>query len=163
VDKASLLLLEALVPAVPSLKGRRVLDLGAGYGALTLPLARLGAEVTAVEDDLVSVLSLRRSLEENGLEARALHSDVDEALTPEERFDIIVTNPPFHVGGAVILDVAQAFVEAAAARLKPGGGFFLVANPFLKYESLLEARFGNFKTLLVREYKVLFAKKEGGR
>jgi 16S rRNA (guanine1207-N2)-methyltransferase len=67
------------------------------------------------------------------------------------------------VGGAVILDVAQAFVEAAAARLKPGGGFFLVANPFLKYESLLEARFGNFKTLLVREYKVLFAKKEGGR
>ena len=163
VDKASLLLLEALVTAVPSLKGRRVLDLGAGYGALTLPLARLGAEVTAVEDDLVSVLSLRRSLEENGLEARALHSDVDEALTPEERFDIIVTNPPFHVGGAVILDVAQAFVEAAAARLKPGGGFFLVANPFLKYESLLEARFGNFKTLLVREYKVLFAKKEGGR
>ncbi|KOX91130.1 Ribosomal RNA small subunit methyltransferase C [Thermus aquaticus] len=163
VDKASLLLLEALVTAVPSLKGRRVLDLGAGYGALTLPLARLGAEVTAVEDDLVSVLSLRRSLEENGLEARALHSDVDEALTPEERFDIIVTNPPFHVGGAVILDVAQAFVETAAARLKPGGGFFLVANPFLKYESLLEARFGNFKTLLVREYKVLFAKKEGGR
>jgi 16S rRNA (guanine1207-N2)-methyltransferase len=42
-------------------------------------------------------------------------------------------------------------------------GFFLVANPFLKYESLLEARFGNFKTLLVREYKVLFANKEGGR
>jgi 16S rRNA (guanine1207-N2)-methyltransferase len=67
------------------------------------------------------------------------------------------------VGGAVILDVAQAFVEAAAARLKPGGGFFLVANPFLKYEPLLEAHFGNFKTLLVREYKVLFAKKEGGR
>ncbi len=163
VDKASLLLLEALFREAPSLEGRRVLDLGAGYGALTLPLARLGAEVVAVEDDLVSVRSLRRSLEENGLKAEALHSDVDEALTPEARFDIIVTNPPFHVGGAVILDVAQAFVEAAAARLKPGGGFFLVANPFLKYEPLLEERFGNFKTLLVREYKVLFAKKEGGR
>ncbi len=43
-----------------------------------------------------------------------------------------------------------------------------MANPFLKYEPLLEARFGNFKTLriaspnLVREYKVLFATKEGG-
>jgi len=145
------------------------LDLGAGYGALTLPLARLGAEVTAVEDDLVSVLSLQRSLEANSLAARVLHSDVDEALTEEERFDMIVTNPPFHVGGAVILDVAQAFVEAAAARLKPGGGFFLVANPFLKYETLLEERFGAFRTLLLREYKVLFAEKgktsqrEGGR
>ncbi|WP_117238288.1 class I SAM-dependent methyltransferase [Thermus sediminis] len=162
VDKASLLLLEALSQEVPSLEGRRVLDLGAGYGALTLPLARLGGEVVGVEDDLVSVLSLRKSLEANGLSAQALHSDVDEALTREDRFDIIVTNPPFHVGGAVILDVAQAFVEAAAARLKPGGGFFLVANPFLKYEALLEKRFGNFKTLLVREYKVLFARREGG-
>ncbi|GLV47496.1 16S rRNA methyltransferase [Thermus sp. LT1-2-5] len=161
VDPASLLLLEALGPE--EVRGKRVLDLGAGYGALTLPLARWGGKVTAVEDDLVSVLSLERSLAENHLSARVLHSDVDEALTEGEEFDIIVTNPPFHVGGAVILDVAQAFVEAAAARLAPGGGFFLVANPFLKYEPLLEERFGAFKTLLVREYKVLYAKKEGGR
>jgi len=164
VDRASLLLLEALGAEVgrEGVRGRRVLDLGAGYGALALPLARLGGEVVGVEDDLAAVLSFRRSLEANGLEARVLHSDVDEALTEGEGFDIIVTNPPFHVGGAVILDVAQAFVEAAAARLKPGGGFFLVANPFLKYEVLLEERFGNAKTLLAREYKVLFAKKEGG-
>jgi 16S rRNA (guanine1207-N2)-methyltransferase len=163
VDPASLLLLEALKGEVGDLRGRSVLDLGAGYGALTLPLARLGGEVTAVEDDWVSVRSLEESLGANGLRARVLHSDVDEALTEEEDFDIIVTNPPFHVGGVVILEVAQAFVEAAAARLRPGGGFFLVANPFLKYEPLLEARFGGFKTLLVREYKVLFAAKEGGK
>ncbi|WP_018111725.1 methyltransferase [Thermus igniterrae] len=165
VDRASVLLLEALRGEVGlgGLREKAVLDLGAGYGALTLPLVRLGARVVAVEDDLVSVLSLKKSLEANHLSARVLHSDVDEALTEEERFDIIVTNPPFHVGGAVILDVAQAFVEAAAARLKPGGGFFLVANPFLKYEPLLEERFGAFRTLLVREYKVLFALKEGGR
>nr|WP_277621154.1 methyltransferase [Thermus arciformis] len=163
VDPASLLLLEALLGEVgrEGVRGKAVLDLGAGYGALTLPLARLGGEVTAVEDDWASVLSLEESLRANGLKALALHSDVDEALTEEARFDIIVTNPPFHVGGAVILDVAQAFVEAAAARLRPGGGFFLVANPFLKYEPLLAERFGAFRTLLVKEYKVLFAEGQG--
>ncbi|BAW01308.1 ribosomal RNA small subunit methyltransferase C [Thermus thermophilus] len=65
------------------------------------------------------------------------------------------------MGGAVILDVAQAFVDVAAARLRPGGVFFLVSNPFLKYEPLLEEKFGAFQTLKVAEYKVLFAEKRG--
>lgn len=161
VDPASKLLLLALLEELgpEGVRGKTFLDLGAGYGALTLPLAALGG--VGVEDDLVSVLSMKRSLEENGLEATLLHSDVDSDLTREARFDIIVTNPPFHVGGAVILDVAQAFVSVAAARLRPGGRFFLVANPFLKYEPLLEEAFGAFRTLKVADYKVLLAVKGG--
>ncbi len=164
VDPASKLLLSALLEELgpEGVRGKTFLDLGAGYGALTLPLAALGGVGVGVEDDLVSVLSLKRSLEENGLKAQALHSDADSDLTDEARFDIIVTNPPFHVGGAVILDVAQAFVSVAAARLRPGGRFFLVANPFLKYEPLLEEAFGAFRTLKVAAYKVLLAVK-GGR
>lgn len=58
----------------------------------------MGAEVVGVEDDLASVLSLQKGLRANALKAQALHSDVDEALTEEARFDIIVTNPPFTWG-----------------------------------------------------------------
>jgi len=57
VDKASLLLLEALVTAVPSLKGRRVLDLGAGYLALPGGVGTL-AELTLAWN----LLYLRRGL-----------------------------------------------------------------------------------------------------
>ena len=49
----------------------------------------------------------------------------------------------------------------AAVRLRPGGVFFLVSNPFLKYEPLLEEKFGAFQTLKVAEYEVLFAEKRG--
>lgn len=153
LDPASRLLLEA----IEEVRGLEVLDLGAGYGGLALPLAHKGGRLHAVEDDWASVLSLRRSLEENGLEAEVFHSDVDEALPKEARYDIVVTNPPFHVGGSVILDVAQAFVHAAYARLKPGGRFYLVANPFLKYEPLLESLFGQVRVLRLEEYKVLSA------
>ncbi|AEB12194.1 methyltransferase [Marinithermus hydrothermalis] len=156
IDPASLLLLEALEGPV---RGLRVLDLGGGYGALGAPLARLGAEVTLVEDEWPAVLSAQRTLEANGLEGRVLHSDVDEALKEGEAYDIVVTNPPFHVGGNVILDVARAFVQAAYARTRPGGRFFLVANPFLKYEPLMEALFGNYRTARVDRYKVLVSEK----
>lgn len=156
LDPASRLLLEAL-EEVEEIRGLEVLDLGAGYGGLTLPLAHRGARVSAVEDDWASVLSLRRSLEENNLQAEVYHSDVDEALPEEARYTIVVTNPPFHVGGSFILDVAQAFVHAAYARLRPGGRFYLVANPFLKYEPLVEALFGQCETLRLEAYKVLFA------
>ncbi len=154
VDPASALLLEALIEPE---KGAPVLDLGAGYGALALPLAARGARVTALEDDLASVRALEASAAENRLEVDARHSDVDEALKEDERFAIVVTNPPFHVGGSVILDVAKAFVNAAYRYLEKGGRFYLVANPFLKYEPLIESVFGNVKTVRADRYKVLAA------
>ncbi|WP_287417270.1 methyltransferase, partial [Oceanithermus sp.] len=72
----------------------------------------------------------------------------------------VVSNPPFHVGGRVVLDVAEAFVAAAHRRTRPGGRFYLVANPFLKYEVWMHDRFGNVRTLHAGRYKVLLAVKQ---
>lgn len=159
LDPASRLLLHTFHEnhQTGDVKGRTVLDLGGGYGGLSLPFAAEGASVTVAEDDWVSVLSAQASFRANGLEGRVFHSDVEEALPPADRFDIIISNPPFHLGGEVILDVAQAFVQAARSRLCPGGRFYLVANSFLKYEPLLEAAFGNLSTLRREGYKVLWS------
>ncbi|MBI5812113.1 MAG: methyltransferase [Meiothermus silvanus] len=157
LDPASTLLLHTFFEDnwAEDVKGRTVLDLGGGYAGLSLPFAAAGASVTVAEDDWVSILSAQASFQANGLEGRVVHSDVEEALPSTDRFDIIVSNPPFHLGGEVILDVAQAFVQAASSRLRSGGRFYLVANSFLKYEPLLEAAFGNLSTLRRGGYKVL--------
>jgi 16S rRNA (guanine1207-N2)-methyltransferase len=151
LDPGSAMLLRELPPA-PG----HVLDIGGGYGALSRPLLGRAQSLTLLEDDWPSLLSAQQNLAE---QASVLHSDVDEALTQDQTFTTIISNPPFHVGGLVVLETAAAFVEAACARLERGGNFYLVANRFLPYEPLLEARFAIVRTLAVGSHKVLQAHK----
>jgi 16S rRNA (guanine1207-N2)-methyltransferase len=154
LDAASALLLEHL----PDMAGKRVLDLGAGYGALGALLALEGATVTMLEVDAPSVCSIRDTLEANELKATVLHSDVDSALPSAERFEVVVTNPPFHVGRDLKLDVALEFLRAAERHLEPRGEVWVVANHFLPYETPLRnlgtvqevARDRGFKVLKAR-------------
>jgi 16S rRNA (guanine1207-N2)-methyltransferase len=152
LDPGSRMLLEKLPAELGS-----VLDLGGGYGALSLPLVERASRVTLVEDDWASILSAEAGLEANGLSATVRHSDVDEGLPAGQQFAILLANPPFHVGGLVVLETARAFLEAAQARLERGGRFYLVANRFLPYEPLLAEGFAHVETLAEGSHKVLLA------
>ena len=134
LDKATALLLDLLENL--DLKGRKVLDLGCGAGVIGAWAAARGAEATLLDADLQSVRSAEATLEANALAARVLHSDVDAALD-DAGYDLVLSNPPFHVGRGVVLDITAEFVLAAARRLKPGGRLIMVANEFLPYERLL--------------------------
>ena len=139
----------ALLAAVDlgRLDGRRVLDLGCGYGPLALLAARHGAAVTALDDDLAAVRSAERNARDLRLEVDVRHSDVSAALAADERFDVVLTNPPFHVGSGVRLALPRAFIAAAFAHLRPGGELLLVANRALPYEAVM-VPFGPVETLL---------------
>ena len=80
-----------------------VVDVGAGEGALTLPLARGGARVLAVEVDPVLVTRLRSSVAAAGLgdrvEVRA--DDLRRARWPAEPYRV-VANPPFGLTSALL-------------------------------------------------------------
>ncbi|MFC3861767.1 methyltransferase [Deinococcus antarcticus] len=151
-DKATAILLRELGGL--DLNGKRVLDLGCGTGLIGAWAAKRGAQVTLVDADLQSVRSSQQTLQANELPGEVLHSDVGTALG-ERLFDVILTNPPFHVGRGVVLDVAREFIASAKRHLKPGGTLYVVANDPLPYEKPL-ADVGDVKEL-VREagFKVL--------
>ncbi|MHA0038572.1 class I SAM-dependent methyltransferase [Deinococcus sp. PESE-13] len=135
-DKATAILLTHLADL--DLTGQRVLDLGCGAGLIGAWAASRGGQITLVDGDLQSVRSSERTLAANALPGEVIHSDVDAALG-ERQFDVMLTNPPFHVGRGVVLDVAREFIATAGRRLVLGGRMFLVANEPLPYEQALGA------------------------
>jgi 16S rRNA (guanine1207-N2)-methyltransferase len=141
----------------------RVLDLGCGYGVLGIVAGRIAGEhpVTMVDVDSEAVRSAVRSAEAAGLRgARVIGSDAASAVL-EESFDLVVTNPPFHVGKATDLSVPIQFIADAFAVLAPGGRLNLVANRTLPYEGAIKFLFGNVATVHDgRRFKVLAAAKQ---
>ena len=145
VDEATAILAKAM--QIPN--GASVLDLGCGYGALGIVASSLsgGGPLCMLDADVEAVRSATRSAESNGVTSfRALVSDVASAVR-DERFDVVVTNPPFHVGKATDLDVPMQFIEDAYEVLSEGGHLFLVANRTLPYEQAIRHRFGNVGNL----------------
>lgn len=108
--------------------GDLVLDLGAGAGALTAPLASTGARVLAVERDPRLAAGLRRRFA--GTPAvRVIEGDLRTVPLPHRPY-AVVANPPFAGTGALLdrllddpgsrLVRAELVLELGAARLVTG-------------------------------------------
>ena len=130
---------QALLKAVErdALRGAQVLDLGCGNGVLALHALRAqAASVWALDDDLAAVRSSEAVV---AAAPRAVVRWSDLTLdAPEARsLDVVLTNPPFHVGRRVVGALSEGFVAAAAKALRPQGRMWLVANAALPFERLL--------------------------
>lgn len=156
LDEATAILADAVELRVAD----SVLDLGCGCGVLGVVAGLLAAQgrVTLVDADIEAVRCAARSVAAAGIhQPRVLPSDVASAVS-NERFDVVVTNPPFHVGKATDLNVPLQFIQEAWEVLCPDGRLFLVANRTLPYERAIFQRFGNITTLHDgRRFKVLAA------
>lgn len=156
LDEGTRLLLEVLEVRPTD----EALDIGCGAGFIGLHIARLASKgtVTLVDVSLSAVDMAQHMVQESGLtNVRVLPSDGAQAVLAQH-FDLVVTNPPFHVGGIQTIETAERFIHEAAQVLRPRGCFYLVANRFLKYEPTLRACFHEVKEVGGdRRYKVLRA------
>ncbi len=84
----------ARLPAEPC----RILDLGTGTGAIALALASERPDAAVMALDLIpqAVALARRNAQNLAIDnVSVLQSDWFSALTPGQRFDLIVSNPPY--------------------------------------------------------------------
>ena len=117
---------------------RTAVDLGCGTGILAAALARSRPDlaILATDQSWAAVASARATAEANGLPI-TVSRDIGLSKQPDACADLIVLNPPFHVGSAVHAGVALTLFDEAARVLKPGGELWTVFNSHLKYRAAL--------------------------
>ena len=136
----------ALMDTIPSLAaGARVLDFACGSGLL-------GAWVTAREPTVsvdfldVDAVALE-AVEANVPGANRILSDGLRELG-DQRYDLIVSNPPYHEGKGETERVLEELASGAPAHLTEGGMLLLVTQRRLPVQRHLEAVFGTVGAIL---------------
>lgn len=75
----------------------KILDIGTGSGCIAIALAKNlpKAEVTAVDISKEALTTAFLNAERNGVQVDFLQQDVLQMEKPAEKFDVIVSNPPY--------------------------------------------------------------------
>ncbi|MDO4772597.1 MAG: methyltransferase [Bacillota bacterium] len=132
-DEGSLILASCLREGITSyLSGRspeeklqfRALDVGCGYGLLSILLAEL---IPAYRGDMIDVSQRAIKLAQMNVqkfqkEERLRVFESDKYQNVRERYDIVYTNPPIRTGKANV----HAILEGAGEVLKPNGELYVV-------------------------------------
>jgi release factor glutamine methyltransferase len=137
------LLVELALERCVAVPRARVLDLGTGSGAIALAIKRSRADADVIGSDAsaAALAVARRNAERLRIAVRWIESRWFERLAAE-RFDLIVSNPPYvrsaevvgaltHEprlaldGGADGLDAYRAILASAPVHLAPGGSLLL--------------------------------------
>jgi 23S rRNA (uracil1939-C5)-methyltransferase len=97
---------DAVREGLSPLEDRRILDLYAGAGNFSLPLALLAKEVVAVEENLYAVEDCRRNVMLNGIKnCNVVHLSLEKSLEAKKKqqvaklfgeahYDVVILDPP---------------------------------------------------------------------
>ena len=106
--------------------GDLVFDLGAGTGALTLPLIETGAQVVAIEMHPDRVARLRQQVDGR---AKVVRADLQDLYLPRRPFRV-VANPPFALTTHLVRTLlASGSLRSADLVLQRGAARGLAARP----------------------------------
>jgi 2-polyprenyl-3-methyl-5-hydroxy-6-metoxy-1,4-benzoquinol methylase len=104
-----------------SLRGKTLLDIGAGLGESSVYFALQGAQVTTVDVSAGMVETASALAKRFGVKLKGMVSSAEDLEVPDESYDIVyIANTIHHVQNRPLL------FERVRRALKPGGRFFSI-------------------------------------
>jgi 16S rRNA (guanine1207-N2)-methyltransferase len=147
IDVAS----ELLAQHLPDSLSGDAADLGAGFGYLSVELLNRCPRIRAL--DLYEAEQRALDLAKQNLESFSQQRTLgfhwyDVTAGLPRKYDVVITNPPFHAQRGVDRpDIGRRFISVAAESLQPRGRLWLVANRHLPYEVVLSREFAHVRTV----------------
>ncbi|MGX7677320.1 class I SAM-dependent methyltransferase [Jatrophihabitans sp. DSM 45814] len=141
-------------------RAETAIDLGCGTGILAAALAKSRPMVSllATDQSASAVASSVATMAKNGLQTR-VEVTRDDAMSAvrDGSVDLVLCNPPFHLGTSIDTGSALDLFDAAGRVLRPGGELWTVFNSHLKYLGALGRSVGP-TTVVGRNPKFTVAK-----
>lgn len=137
IDYATQLLIEKLVLGN---EDKKVMDLASGNGVIAraIQLKDPETELHLMDDSILAIESSKLNIDPANV-----HFHWNDTLKDFETnsFDLIISNPPFHLGHETNIEVSIGLFKEIANILKPTGRFMCVANKHLNYKTHLMKNF----------------------
>lgn len=151
IDLGSELLIQHLhLLPLAELASQTCLDLGCGYGYITLAAAQNKQcntikSWTMTDNNAAALMAAKKNLLSAGLNGEVIAADCASEI--HETFDLILSNPPFHQGFSADADLTEKFVRSTSRLLAKRGIAFFVVNQFVPLETKASAYFSHISLM----------------
>jgi release factor glutamine methyltransferase len=150
-----------------SVKGKLVLELGAGSALISMVLARKGAIVTASDISNTAIESIRENSIKNNSNISIIQSDIFKSFT-NTRFDLIIINPPYFSRDPIKesefawycgsdFDYFKNLFQQLPLSISSNNSTYMILSEDCEIETIKTiAQEHNFKMILVHSEKIWF-------
>jgi 16S rRNA (guanine1207-N2)-methyltransferase len=147
---------KTLLKNIQKVEGK-VLDVGCGYGTISVFLAKQNnCKLFLTDDNARATYYARKNLETNNINNYKV--ETGDCLDPftNQKFDYIVSNPPTHQGQ----DITNKIFQQSHQQLNQNGELWIVYNQNMNYQEKIQKIFNKTEIKAKKDkFKVLKAKK----
>ena len=150
IDKGSRLLVDTVRSNALIQDNNNVLDLGCGYGYLSIALAQVvDASFTATDNHLTALSVCQSNFDNLGIRGVTLADNCGDSIN--KKYDLVVCNPPFHTGFSVDDSLLSRFLHTASVCLEISGEAVFVVNSFIDLPQIAQQYFSDCERLIAAD------------
>lgn len=134
---------------------KTILDLASGNGVIAkeIQLKYPNASIHLMDDFYLAVESAKLNIQGDNIHH---HYDNKMSHFADETFDLIATNPPFHIEYETNINIPIQLFKECFRCLKPNGNLQIVANKHLNYLTHLKSIFNNIEVVADNEKFIVY-------